>query len=106
MRQKRPEKLTDAQLFLLVESKVADGEYAFTGHSRERQEERFISDIEVLDILEGKRERRRNKKKDSYDSVWQNWKYCIEGFNSDSKRIRIIVAFDSGLMPIITVMWI
>jgi len=66
--------------------------------------DRHISDLEVLDILENKpgRRRKRNKVKDKFDG-YQDWNYCIEGFNLDNIKIRIIVSFTDDLMAVITV---
>ena len=84
------------------------GEYIFKKHSRQRLKDREITDIEVLNILEGKkgRKRHRNKEKYKYEIVGEDWNYCIEGVNHDDFKIRIIVSFEQGLLPIITVMWI
>jgi hypothetical protein len=103
-----PLKKSDKELYELLTSKIFTGEYVFKKHSRQRQNDRNISDIEVLDVLEGKkgRKRHRNKEKDKYETGRSDWNYCIEGVNIDNKAIRIIISFEDGLMPIITVMWI
>lgn len=61
---KKPKKKTDKELFDLLDTKIANAEYVFKKHARQRQDYRRISDLEVLDILEGKnkRSRHRNKK--------------------------------------------
>ncbi len=104
----KPTKKTDTELFKLIEVKIAKVEYIFKPHAKQRLKDRTITNLEVLDILEGKvkRNRHRNKKKDKYEKGRQDWNYCIEGQNLDSKKIRIIVSFESNLLPIITVMWI
>lgn len=101
-------KLSDKELLSLIEKRIEDGDYVFTHHSKIRQRERLISDLEVLGILEGKIgcRRKRNKKKDTYNTIAGNWKYCIEGVNFDKRAIRIIITFTENMMPIITVMWI
>jgi hypothetical protein len=68
--------------------------------------EREILDLDVLDILEGKkgRHRKRNKSKDKYEADREDWNYCFEGINLDQVLLRIIITINNGLMPIITVM--
>ena len=102
----KPDKKIDKELFRLLKNSISSGNYVFVKHAKERQLERHISDLEVLDILEGKkgRDRTRNKKKDQYKDGNQDWNYCIEGINLDNERIRIIISFLGELMPIITVM--
>jgi hypothetical protein len=103
-----PIKKSDKELYELLTTKILSGEYVFKKHSRQRQKDRNITDIDVLDLLEGKKGRRRhrNKLKDKYESGREDWNYCIEGVNIDDKPIRIIISFEYGLLPIITVMWI
>lgn len=104
----KPTKKSDKELYALLNQKIGRGEYVFKKHARQRQKDRNISDLEVLDILEGKRGRgrHRNKSKDSYEDGKEDWKYCIEGVNPDKKKMRIIISFEEDLIPIITVMWI
>ena len=104
----RPLKKSNKELFELLDVKIAAGEYVFKKHAKQRQSDRVISDLEVLDILEGKRNRNRyrNKVKDKYEEGKEDWNYCIEGQNLDKQKIRIIISFEAGLIPIITVMWI
>lgn len=103
-----PLKKPDKELYELLTKKILSGDYVFKRHSRQRQKDRSISDIDVLDVLEGKkgRKRHRNKKKDKYENGREDWNYCIEGVSFDDKPIRIIISFEYGLLPIITVMWI
>jgi hypothetical protein len=103
-----PVKKSDKELYDLLTRKIVSGEYVFKKHSRQRLKDRDISDLDVLDVLEGKKgkKRHRNKQKDKYEEGRADWNYCIEGVNIDDKPIRIIVSFESGLLPIITVMWI
>lgn len=106
----KPSKKTDHELFSLIEQKIKERNYIFVKHAKERQQQRNISDLDALNILEGKPgyNRKRNKSKDSYESNYihekpQDWKYCIEGKNIDGKKVRIILTFTDDLMPIITV---
>ena len=102
----RPSKKTDEQLFTLLDRSIANGDYVFKHHARQRQVDRAISDLDVLDILEGKpnRERHRNKKKDIYVFPNEEWNYCIEGKDLDEGKIRIVISFENHFIPIITVM--
>lgn len=106
----KPSKKTDQELFALIEQKIKERNYLFVKHAKERQQQRNISELDVLNILEGKSgyDRKRNKSKDSYESKYihekpQDWKYCIEGKDIDEKKVRIILTFTDDLMPIITV---
>lgn len=108
--EKKPSKKTDRELFISIERKIKEKNYVFVKHAQERQQQRHISDLDVLNILAGKSnyERKRNKRKDSYESNHlsekpQDWKYCIEGKDIDKKRIRIILTLTDDLMLIITV---
>lgn len=102
----KPTKKTDRELYTLLEKMIKNGNYIFVKHAKERQTQRCISDLDVLDILEGRegRGRKRNKSKDHYKDGYQDWNYCIEGNNLDKEKIRIIISFADDLMPIITVM--
>ncbi len=104
----QPRKLKDIELYHLLDSKISKGDYVFKKHARQRQKDRNISDLEVLNILEGRTgyRRHRNKAKDGHEDQKEEWKYCIEGINPDKKKMRIIISFEDGLIPIITVMWI
>lgn len=106
----KPSKQTDQELFTLIGQKIKEKNYLFVKHAKERQKQRNITDLDVLNILGGKPgyDRKRNKSKDSFESVSiyekpQDWKYCIEGKDIDERKIRIILTFTDNLMPIITV---
>lgn len=107
---KKPVKKIDQELFRLIEKKIKEKNYIFVRHAQERQQQRNISELDVLNILEGHPgyRRKRNKRKDSYDSTYihemlQDWKYCIEGKDINARDIRIILTFTDNLMLIITV---
>ena len=103
--QDKPKKKSDRELIQLLSEKITQGDYVFLKHAKQRLKDRNISDLEVLDILQGKsgRMRKRNKMKDKYEKGHQDWNYCIEGINLDGIKIRIIFSFNENLMPIITV---
>lgn len=100
-----PEKQPDDVLLAFIEKKVLDEDYVFVHHAKVRLDERNITDIDVLDILENKpnRNRKRNSKKDSFHKDHHQWNYCIEGSTLDDENIRIIVSFDVKFLLIITV---
>lgn len=98
-------KKSDKELWELIKLKIKTCDYVFLNHAKARLEERNISDIDVLNILEniGFSKRSRNKSKDKYDLGYKDWNYCIEGYDIDNCKIRIIISFDENLMLIITV---
>ena len=102
----KPHKKTDKVLWELLTHKISIGSYIFLKHAKERLRERCINDIDVIDILEDRinRKRRRNKSKDTYETGHHDWNYCIEGRDLEGHKIRIIISFDSNLMLVITVM--
>ncbi len=73
----QPRKSSDRELYRLLDSKISKGDYLFKKHARQRQKDRYISDLEVLNILEGRPgcRRHRNKAKDSFDDGKVEWKY-------------------------------
>ena len=90
----------------LFEERISQGNYIFLAHAEKRLKDRFITDIDVLDILENKSNRKRNKSKETYTAGHQDWNYCIEGYDLDGRKIRIIISFDNELMLVITVIHI
>ena len=101
----KPLKKSDTVLWGLIKSRIQNCEYIFSSHAKQRQIDRTVTDIDVLDILENKtgRNRKRNKQKDKHIPNHSDWNYCIEGNDFNNKRIRIIISFDSNLMLVITV---
>jgi hypothetical protein len=61
----------------------------------------------VLNILNNKNgyHRKRNKTKDKYDNQFDDWNYCIEGFDLGmEKKIRLIISFtEESHLLVITV---
>lgn len=102
---RKPNKKTDIELGDLMAKMISRGDYIFLKHAKERLQDRNVTDIDVLNILENKNKgkRKRNKSKDTYISGYQDWNYCIEGNDLDGKKIRIIISFDNNLLLIITV---
>jgi hypothetical protein len=108
----RPSKITTIsnELFSLIESKIQAGQYIFSPHATVRGLQRSITEEEVIDMLRGRKgySRHWNKGKDTYEPPWYSqesqWRYCIEGSTPDGDKLRVIITFNEGLMPIITVM--
>lgn len=95
----KPVKKSDHELWTLIENKIFNNHYIILPHAKKRQKDRGITDLDVLDILENKqnRKRTRNKRKDTYSKPYLDWQYCIEGLDLDGMRkIRIIVSFSAN----------
>jgi len=104
-KQDKPVKKSDKELWALIDEKLSERDYIFLPHAKKRQKDRGINDLDVLDILENKpgRKRQRNKQKDSYIAGHLDWSYCIEGLDLDAEnQIRIIISFEVSLL-IVTV---
>lgn len=101
----KPTKKTDAEIWILINEKIKDVNYIFVDHAEQRKAERDVSDLTVINILEnnGNARRKRNKSKDKYQPGYLDWNYCIEGYDQDNKKIRVIISFNSSDMLIITV---
>lgn len=101
---KKPEKLADGKLYQLISNKIMDGNYVFLKHAKQRQKDREITDLDVLKVLKGEkdRNRKRNKRKDKYEEGQKDWNYCMEGLDIDGKKIRIILSFNEEFLLIIT----
>jgi len=102
---KKPKKKSDNLLYKLIATKIANGQYLFSKHAKQRQKDRKISDLDVLKILEGNkgRRRKRNKSRDKYEEGQQDWNYCFEGYDIDENKIRIILSFKEEWLFIVTV---
>lgn len=85
------------------------GQYIFTIHAQERAQERHIPVQDVLNILLEKTGYSHEwvKGKDEYKQAFidepSTWYYRIEGTTPDQENIRVIISFEDGMMPIITV---
>lgn len=81
---------------------IETGNYFVTAHAFIRQSERLISLPETLHVLKTGYE---EKRKTSFDSEHNTWKYAIRGKTIRNQLdVRVIVAFDEHGMLIITVM--
>jgi hypothetical protein len=78
---------------------IENRDYRFSKHALARKIERSVSYRDVVHaLLHGAC----NLKKTSFDDKRQLWKYAIEGQTFDGTWVRVIVAFDKG-MVIITI---
>jgi hypothetical protein len=96
---KKPEKLKN--LLHEIRDCIEKGEFTFTKHALERQNERIITTVAVLYVLKTGHE---EKEKTRFDSEKNRWKYAIRGKTSKEEDIRVIISFDENKMLIITVM--
>ena len=106
---KIPKRKTDKELYDLILRSIENVNYIIRQHAQDWLKERCINDLEVLNILAGKkgRKRRRNENKEKYEACYDDWNYCIEGVDVDGVNIRIIISFEGMKimkMIIITVM--
>lgn len=88
---------------LAIGQAMRTGNYYFSEHGYDRSKTRKkVNDLEVIKILKGN-EKWHEAKKDKYESGNSDWNYHIRGKNTDGDKIRIVISFDVGGMPIITV---
>lgn len=95
---KKPPK--DAEIVKKIKNCLANRQYKQSLHALERIDKRKITFQDVLFILETGR---REEVKDSYDEVFQNWKYAIRGKTLEEDDIRVIITISEDNIIIITV---
>lgn len=100
---KRPVKLEKTEVLKKISKALKDGRVSPTLHAEERMRERNISWFEIKAALEsGYNER----VKDSYRSEFGCWTYSIPHdlilSESEKRRLRIPVAFDSDGTLVVT----
>jgi hypothetical protein len=90
----------NTNLLELIKKSITSGNYIYTGHAQQRLQEREVTRQEVKQVLKnGFHE----KKKDTFDEVYNEWNYAIKGKTLDKKNLRIVLSFDKKNMLIITV---
>lgn len=107
----RPKKIANASqdFFEIIKKKIETAQYFITKHAQQRAVERGIPMQDILNILLGKTGYTRkwiqseDEFKQDFIDEPPTWYYRVEGMNPDKENIRIILTFDDGLMPIITV---
>lgn len=89
MTKTKPTKILN--LLDVVKQCVEDGRYLETVHAKQRQALRGIILPHILHVLKnGIHE----KKKDTFDEVYQAWNYAIRGCTADNVEMRVIISFD------------
>ncbi|HEX4840014.1 MAG TPA: DUF4258 domain-containing protein, partial [Rhabdochlamydiaceae bacterium] len=83
----------------MIKKSIHSRNFRFSKHAINRGVERAISFKDALDVLKNGFH---NEKKTSFDPRRRIWKYAIEGITNDAIDVRVIVAFESG-MVIITI---
>lgn len=98
-KKKKPEQTE--QLFSVIGECIEQGRYILTEHALQRLNERAITVNDAEYVLKnGYHE----KRKTSFDEVFNTWKYAIRGKTVEQLDIRIIIAFDQDGMIVITLM--
>ena len=77
----------------LIKTCVEKGYYLDTRHAFDRQRERSITRLEVLEVL---RSGHHEKRKDEFKHEFGTWNYAIRGKTLDKKDLRIVVSFDDS----------
>jgi len=96
---KRTPKLDNLHEKILV--CIEQKRYTQSKHAIQRQTER---NVELTDVLYVLKNGYCEKRKTSFDEVFETWKYAIRGKTLEGLDIRVIIAFDKEEMFIITVM--
>lgn len=81
----------------VIKKSIQNKDYRFSKHAIERGVERSISFKDAVCILKNGFH---NEKKTSFDHRRRLWKYAIEGKTTDNIDVRVIVAFESGMVVI------
>ena len=88
-----------SNLMLEIHQCLDQGRYLDTRHAFERQIQRNISRIEIIQVLKRGYHERQN---DHFDEAYNAWNYAIKGKTVDGRELRIIVSFDENNMLIVT----
>jgi hypothetical protein len=94
----KSEKVLD--LLKMVHDCLDRGTYRFSQHAVDRRKERLVSLPDIIEVL---RNGYHEKKKDTWDTVFQTWNYAITGNTIDLDMCRIVVSFEDNGLLIITV---
>ena len=97
MKVERPEKLPN--LLEEVQKHLKSGYYRYSGHANDRLRERKITRPEIIQVLEtGHHE----KAKDTFEEAYSAWNYSIKGKTVYDRKLRIVVAFETPNLLIVT----
>ncbi len=89
----------EVNLLKKIRERIANEDFRFSKHALQRKIERSISEQDAIEVLiNGYHE----KKKTTFDSKFQTWKYAIRGKTEEGLELRVIVALVET-MVIITV---
>ena len=95
MKVKRPKKISN--VMSEIHRCLRKGRYLDTRHAFERQLERQISRMEIVQVLKrGYHE----KSKDTFDKAYNGWNYSIRGKTLDGRELRIIIAIENNILII------
>lgn len=94
----KPHQIVD--LFDRIRRCIDQEKYTQTKHALQRHKEREIDLSDALYVL---RTGHHEKRKTTFDTTHNTWKYAIRGKTVDDADLRIIIAFDEDGMIIITV---
>lgn len=98
-KKERPEKLPDVDLLEMIKKLISEGKYRQSIHALDRLVER---DIDLLDALYVLKKGYHEKRKTTFDEVFQQWKYAIRGRTLENDELRVIVAVKENGVLIIT----
>ncbi len=87
----RPDKIDD--LLQRVRACVDEAKYRVTLHADQRMKQRGVTLPEALHVL---RTGWHEKRKDSFDEVFQTWNYAIRSQTYEDRSVRVIVSFDEA----------
>jgi hypothetical protein len=91
--------LDDIQLKNNIIRHIQSGKYRLTKHAAEEQAK---DDIDLQDTLHVLKTGSHEKRKTSFNNIFQNWNYAIRGKTEDLKEVRVIISFSNEMM-IVTV---
>ena len=77
----------------LIKYCIEKGNYLDTRHATDRQRERSITRLEVIEVLKNGHH---EKKKDEFKPEFSAWNYAIRGKTLDKRELRIAVSFNES----------
>ena len=77
----------------LVKDCIGKGNFLDTRHATDRQRERSITRLEVIEVLKNGHH---EKRKDEFKPEFSAWNYAIRGKTLDKRDLRIAVSFNES----------
>lgn len=77
----------------LIKDCIEKGNYFDTRHATDRQRERSITRLEVIEVLKNGHH---EKRKDEFKLGFSAWNYAIRGKTLDKRDLRIAVSFNES----------